>query len=177
MSYDSVILVDEDDNMLGTMEKMAAHTRSKLHRAISVFVFNTKGELLLQRRAQNKYHSAGKWSNTCCSHPRPGEKTKDAAKRRLKEEMGLECELDFVFRFVYHAELDNGLTEHECDHVYVGTSSVAPELNTQETDAFEYVRLERIKTDLADNPEKYTVWFNVCFERVMEYYNKIPEKK
>lgn len=177
MSYEIVILVDENDHIVGTMEKIDAHRSGKLHRAISVFVFNAKGELLLQQRAHNKYHSGGKWSNTCCSHPRPGEQTKDAAQRRLSEEMGLSCELEPAFNFIYNAELDNGLSEHEYDHVYIGTTSVEPQPNKLEVAAYKYLSLEDIESDLTRAPEKYTIWFRICFERVIKYYKELQDKK
>jgi isopentenyl-diphosphate Delta-isomerase len=171
MTYESVILVDKDDNVIGTMEKMAAHRSASLHRAISVFIFNNKGEILLQQRSPNKYHSAGKWSNTCCSHPRPGEQTIYAAQRRLKEEMGLECHLEYAFSFTYRAYLDNGLFEHEYDHVFFGTTDDRPAPNPQEAEDFVYLPAEEIEKALAQKPEDYTVWFKICFDRVMEHVN------
>src|ERR1700733_15003891 len=117
---EEVILVDETDTPLGKMEKMEAHRKALLHRAFSVFIFNSKGEMLLQRRAPGKYHSGGLWTNACCSHPRPGEETSQAAKRRLFEELGFTTPLEKIFDFTYKSEFDNGLTEHEYDHVYVG---------------------------------------------------------
>lgn len=173
MGYESVILVDQRDNALGTMEKAAVHRLGRLHRAISVFVFNADGELLLQQRAKNKYHSGGKWSNTCCSHPKPGELTGDAARRRLKEEMGLDCELEPAFSFIYHAELDNGYSEYEFDHVFIGTTSALPQPDELEVAAFSYRRLDDISLDMASSPEKYTVWFKECFGQVVKYYNQI----
>lgn len=176
MNYENVILVDEHDNMLGTMEKIAAHRAGKLHRAISVFVFNSKGGLLLQQRAEQKYHSAGKWSNTCCSHPRIGEKTPDAAKRRLKEEIGIECELSHAFSFIYNVDLGNGLSEYEYDHVYVGISDAEPQPNDNEVANFSYLSLKQTESDLFKNPEKYTIWFRICFDRVVKFYNELQKK-
>ncbi|MBS1521920.1 MAG: isopentenyl-diphosphate Delta-isomerase [Bacteroidetes bacterium] len=173
MNYESVILVDQHDNMVGTMEKIAAHRVGKLHRAISVFVFNSKGELLLQQRAAHKYHSGEKWSNTCCSHPRPGETAPDAAKRRLKEEMGLDCRLNYVFSFIYHADLGDGLSEHEYDHVYIGITDSTPQPDKDEVTGFTYSSLDEIESDLFQNPEKYTIWFNICFDRIVKGYHKI----
>ncbi|MBS1526927.1 MAG: isopentenyl-diphosphate Delta-isomerase [Bacteroidetes bacterium] len=170
MACENVILVDKEDTMMGTMEKMAAHRSAKLHRAISVFVFNAKGEFLLQQRARNKYHSGGKWSNTCCSHPRPGEQNIDAAKRRLREEMALECELKHAFSFVYRAELGNGLFEHEYDHVYIGTTDTLPIPNTDEVADFAYVSADQIERELFQKPDAYTAWFKMCFGRVMEHF-------
>ncbi|HVW12361.1 MAG TPA: isopentenyl-diphosphate Delta-isomerase [Mucilaginibacter sp.] len=173
MGYENVILVDQHDNMLGTMEKIAAHRAGKLHRAISVFVFNTKGELLLQQRAEHKYHSGGKWSNTCCSHPRLGENILDAAKRRLKEEMGLECQLDSAFSFIYNVDLDNGLSEHEYDHVYVGVTDMEPQPDEVEVAGFTYLPLNKTESDLFQNPDKYTIWFRICFDRIAKVYNQL----
>jgi len=171
MAYESVILVDEEDNMIGTMEKMAAHRLARLHRAISVFIFNSKGDMLLQKRAGHKYHSGGEWSNACCSHPRPGERTVDAAIRRIEEEMGMQCALEHAFSFTYRAALDNDLYEHEYDHVYIGTTDMVPVPNAQEVEGFVYLSPEEIERDLFQNPQLYTPWFKICFERVMEHFN------
>ncbi len=173
MSYESVILVDQHDNMLGTMEKMAAHRMCKLHRAISVFIFNPTGELLLQQRSQHKYHSGGKWSNTCCSHPRPGENTLDAAKRRLKEEMGIACQLDFAFSFIYNADLDDSISEHEYDHVYIGITDSMPKPDKEEVSGFAYLSLSEIESDLFQNPDKYTIWFRICFDQMVKGYHRL----
>lgn len=170
MTYESIILVDENDQMFGTMEKMAAHRLGKLHRAFSVFIFNSNGQVLLQRRAFHKYHSGGKWSNTCCSHPRPGEALKQAANRRLLEEMGLTCELSHAFNFIYHADVGDGIYEHELDHIFIGTTDTLPKLNPNEVAAFAYVSLENILYELKHSPEKYTEWFKVCFARVIKHY-------
>lgn len=176
MAYESVILVDENDHMTGTMEKMAVHRMARLHRAISVFIFNGKGEMLLQKRAASKYHCGGKWTNTCCSHPRPGELTADAAMRRLQEEMGLQCELEHIFSFIYHAAFDNGLYEHEYDHVFIGTTDKVPAPNPQEVEGFAYIGPEEVDRDIFQNPQKFTPWFKICFERVMEHF-KIKENE
>ncbi|MEO5946446.1 MAG: isopentenyl-diphosphate Delta-isomerase [Chitinophagaceae bacterium] len=162
-----VILVNEKDEEVGSMEKMQAHSEAKLHRAFSVFVFNSMNKLLLQRRASGKYHSPDLWTNTCCSHPRPGEKTIDAAKRRLKEEMGFETELEHAFSFIYEAELDNSLTEHEFDHVYFGLHDDMPAVNPEEVSEWKHETLEDISNDMKAHPESYTVWFKIVFERVM----------
>jgi isopentenyl-diphosphate delta-isomerase len=172
MASESVILVDERDNALGIMEKIAAHQLGQLHRAFSVFIFNSKGQLLLQQRAHDKYHSAGKWSNTCCSHPRPGEQNIEAAKRRLKEEMGLDCELLYGFNFIYRTTFSNGLCEHEFDHVFFGTTNASPAIDPQEVAAFAYMDLEEINDQLKQNPNQYTEWFKICFERVVDHYQK-----
>ncbi|MCX2451506.1 isopentenyl-diphosphate Delta-isomerase [Pedobacter sp. PLR] len=172
MTEEEVILVDENDNPIGTMPKLEAHLEGKFHRAFSVFVFNSAGELLLQQRAFDKYHSAGKWTNTCCSHPRPGELTADAANRRLKEEMGMACELSPVFSFSYRAELENGLIENEYDHVYFGRTDILPVPNPQEVADFKYITMEALELSLVHDPTVYTEWFKICFDQVIEQYRK-----
>ncbi|HKC67065.1 MAG TPA: isopentenyl-diphosphate Delta-isomerase [Bacteroidia bacterium] len=157
-----VVLVDEQDKELGTMEKMQAHVEGKLHRAVSVFIFNSKHELLLQKRADEKYHSAGLWTNTCCSHPRPDEAPEPAAHRRLKEEMGLTCNLKFAFTFIYKAHLDNNLTEHEFDYVYIGTTDNVPKQNPAEVADYKYISVNELDTDIKQHPAKYTEWFKIC---------------
>ena len=169
-----VILVDQNDVEIGTKEKMEAHRNALLHRAFSVFIFNSKGELLLQQRAIEKYHSGGLWTNTCCSHPFPGEKTDDAANRRLNEEMGLETNLEFKFKFLYKARLDNELTEHEIDHVFVGYSDEKPQLNVDEVGDYKYMTLENVQQSIAIDPELYTVWFKIIFS---EFMDEISTKK
>ena len=164
---EEVILVDKHDFEQGTMKKMEAHKNGgTLHRAFSVFVFNTKGELLLQRRALHKYHSGGLWTNTCCSHPRPGETVREAGHRRLEEEMGMQCKLVELFSFEYKAELDGGMTEWELDHVLLGLSDKEPSINEEEVAEFKYMPLDDIDEDLNKNPQNYTEWFKICFERV-----------
>ena len=172
MTSDYVILVDKNDSALGTMEKLAAHQLGKLHRAFSVFIFNNKGQLLLQQRAHDKYHSAGKWSNTCCSHPRPGEQNIEAAKRRLKEEMGLECELTYGFNFIYRTDFSNDLIEHEFDHVFFGTTDALPVINPQEVADYTFMSLDELNEKLKQDPDEYTEWFKICFERVIEHHKK-----
>lgn len=169
---EQVVLVDEHDNVLGTMPKMEAHEKAQLHRAFSVFVFNEAGELMLQQRAASKYHSPLLWTNTCCSHQRLGESSVEAGKRRLQEEMGFTCELEEVFWFVYKAPFDNGLTEHELDHVLVGTYTGDPVINSDEVADYKWMSLEAIKSDMNDHPESYTAWFKIIFE---EYYNRLIE--
>ena len=164
---EKVILVDKNDNEVGTMEKQEAHVKGLLHRAFSVFIFNDKNELLLQRRAVNKYHSGGLWTNTCCSHPRQNEKTKDAAKRRLNEEMGMRSTLIKQFDFIYKAKLDNNLYEHEFDHVFFGFTNDLPIINPQEVHEYTYKTLEDIGNEIKTNPEKYTEWFKICFREVV----------
>lgn len=172
-----VILVDQDDRETGVMEKIEAHREALLHRAFSVFVFNSKGELMLQQRALGKYHSPGLWTNTCCSHPRPGEDTEAAAHRRLQEEMGFDCTLTKIFHFTYKAPFDNNLTEHEVDHVFVGFSDELPSVNPDEVESFRFATLKDISLEMSKNPEMFTVWFQIAFERVAEYYLNRELKK
>ena len=159
MDEEWVILVDEQDRELGRMEKLQAHREGKLHRAISVFIYNRQGELLLQQRASDKYHSAGLWSNTCCSHPRPGENTLAAAERRLKEEMGWHCKLEHRYEFIYKASLDQDLVEHEYDHVFVGINDARPQLNSAEVMAYRWISPETLLQELQEEPGKFTYWF------------------
>jgi len=166
---EQIILVDDNDNEIGTMEKQEAHLKGKLHRAISVFIFNSKGDLLLQQRAISKYHSGGLWSNACCTHPRKGESTEKAAKRRLVEEMGMRCDLNFRFSFIYRAELTNGLIEHEFDHVYFGESDDEPILNAEEAENFKYENIYTLISNVKKNGSEYTEWFKICLEEVKKY--------
>lgn len=161
-----VVLVDELDQPRGTMEKLEAHKQGLLHRAFSIFIFNSKKELLLQKRASHKYHCGGLWTNTCCSHQRPNESTLEAANRRLKEEMGMTCELESTFTFVYKAAFDNGLTEHEFDHVLVGQTDASPDINLEEVDSFKYMGIEAIQKDLENNSHLYTPWFKIAIEKL-----------
>jgi len=170
---EKVILVDEMDNVVGEMEKMEAHKKGILHRAFSVFVFDAKNRLLLQRRAFGKYHSPGLWTNTCCSHPRIGESVLQAAHRRLNEEMGFDCPMDSVFTFIYQAKFDNGLTEHELDHVFIGFSNDVPLINTEEVDEYKWMTLPEIARSIRLNPESYTVWFRIAFEKVTGYLKEM----
>lgn len=161
---EKVILVNEKDDQLGLMGKMEAHQKAVLHRAFSVFVFNKKGELLLQQRALEKYHSPGLWTNTCCSHQRDGESNIEAGKRRLEEEMGFSCDLEEQFWFVYKASFDNGLTEHELDHVMVGHYDHDPKINKEEAASHKWMLLEDVKKDIDMRPELYTEWFKIIFK-------------
>jgi isopentenyl-diphosphate delta-isomerase len=170
---EKVILVDKNDNEVGSMEKHEAHAKGLLHRAFSVFIFNDKNELLLQRRALKKYHSGGLWTNTCCSHPRQKETTLDAAKRRLVEEMGMSCALKKQFDFIYKAKLDNNLYEHEFDHVFFGFSNEKPKINSKEVEEFTYKTLEDIRNEIKKKPEKYTEWFKICFKEVVKSHRNI----
>lgn len=161
------MLVDLHDNPIGEMGKMEAHRKGALHRAISVFVFNRQGEMLLQRRAEHKYHSGGDWSNTCCSHPRPGEPVAKAADRRLWEEMKLACDLSHHFSFVYRAEFDGGLVEHELDHVFIGICDDDPDPDPEEIAEYRWATVEAVRDEMTERSEDFTPWFRVCFERVV----------
>ncbi|MGB1042449.1 MAG: isopentenyl-diphosphate Delta-isomerase [Tenacibaculum sp.] len=167
---EQVILVDEFDNPIGLMEKIEAHEKALLHRAFSVFVFNDKKELMLQQRAAEKYHSPLLWTNTCCSHQRDGETNLAAGKRRLQEEMGFVCDLKEVFSFIYKAPFDNGLTEHELDHVMIGTFNDTPNINKEEVASYKWMSLDAIKNDIEKQPKIYTEWFKIIFK---ESYSKI----
>ena len=172
MSEEKVILVDKNDNQVGLMPKLEAHEKGILHRAFSVFIFNSKYELLLQKRASSKYHSGGLWTNTCCSHPREGEDILDAANRRLDEEMGIKTSLRKVYDFIYKAELDNQLTEHEFDHVFYGVFDNDPTLNKDEAEDFKWVDMETLNNDIIKNEDNYTVWFKIAFEYFYNYLKK-----
>jgi isopentenyl-diphosphate delta-isomerase len=161
---EEVILVNEADEPIGVMEKMEAHEKGLLHRAFSVFIFNSKNQMLLQQRALTKYHSGGLWTNACCSHPRPGEETLQAAKRRLKEEMGIETDLTFKTAFTYKTKFDNGLTEHEVDHVFTGYFNEDPKINTVEANNFKWQSIEEVKSEIISYPENYTSWFKIALE-------------
>ena len=171
---EQVILVNEKDEPIGLMGKMEAHEKGLLHRAFSVFVFNSKQEVLLQQRAACKYHSPNLWTNTCCSHPRAGETNQQAGERRLQEEMGLQVPLREVFSFIYKAPFDNGLTEHEYDHVLVGYSDAQPQINPEEVASWKWLSLEAIKEDILQAPERYTAWFKIIFE---EFYHHLLSKQ
>lgn len=169
MNTEFVQLVDLKDRPIGIMEKLEAHRKAELHRAISIFIFNSNGELLLQRRAANKYHSGNLWTNTCCSHPRPNESNTDAAVRRLKEEMGMYCPLQHQFSFTYMANLDNELSEHEFDHVFFGHSDAEPILNHDEASEWQYLSLDKTRSLILQNPSEFTEWFKIIFEKVNNY--------
>jgi len=169
MKEELVILVNEQDEQIGLMPKMEAHEKAVLHRAFSVFVFNDKNELLLQQRASHKYHSPNLWTNTCCSHQRDGESNLEAGKRRLQEEMGFVCELTEKTSFIYKAPFDNGLTEHELDHIMVGYYNDDPLINPDEVESFKWMTLEAVKNDIAENPGKYTEWFKIIFEKYYQF--------
>ena len=166
MIEDQVILVDENDEIVGEMGKLAAHQQGLLHRAFSVIIFNSRKEMLLQQRATSKYHSPSLWSNACCSHPKPGEKMIDAVNRRLIEEIGMQCEAQFSHRFHYKIAFENGLVEHELDHVFIGTSDAEPILNPDEVQAFKYVSMEELNADMQLNPANYTFWFHLIMKEI-----------
>lgn len=170
---EEVILVNEEDQPIGQMEKMEAHQKGLLHRAFSVLIFNSSEQVLLQKRASSKYHSGGLWTNTCCSHPRPGETVLNAANRRLMEEMGMTADLTERFHFIYKTDLDNDLVEHELDHVLVGQSDDLPKLNSDEAEDFKYIDLETLNKELKSSPENYTVWFKIIMEAYFDHEFKV----
>ena len=174
MKEEQVILVNENDEPIGLMNKLEAHEKAVLHRAFSVFILNSKNEVMLQQRAHHKYHSPLLWTNTCCSHQRAGETNIEAGKRRLFEEMGFKVELKELFHFIYKAPFDNGLTEHELDHVMIGYSNENPQINLEEVESWKWMKIEDIKADMTLNPAIYTVWFKIIFE---EFYHYIEEHK
>lgn len=169
MEEEKVILVNTKDEPIGLMPKMEAHKKAVLHRAFSVFIMNEKGETMLQQRAQDKYHSPLLWTNTCCSHQRDGETNIQAGKRRLMEEMGFSTELKELFSFIYKAPFDNGLTEHELDHVMMGHYNDSPQINPKEVEGWKWMQPSDIKQDIALNPDNYTAWFKIIFERFYDY--------
>ena len=173
MNEEMVILVDENDNKLGLMEKLKAHEKGVLHRAFSVFLLNKSNELLLQKRAFSKYHSPGLWTNTCCSHPRDNETIIEAANRRLAEEMGISSSMKPLLSFIYKAEFDNGLTEHELDHLVVGNFNGQPVINEEEVCDWKWENIDFLKKDLVDKPSIYTAWFKIIFEK---FYNSIKNE-
>ncbi|SEQ21397.1 isopentenyl-diphosphate Delta-isomerase [Flavobacterium urocaniciphilum] len=173
MREEKVILVDKYDNPIGLMNKLEAHEKALLHRAFSVFILNDKNELMLQQRAHHKYHSPLLWTNTCCSHQRENESNIQAGTRRLREEMGFETELKEMFHFIYKAPFDNGLTEHELDHVMIGYFNEEPIINKDEVESWKWMAIEDVKNDMVQNPDEYTIWFKIIFE---EFYHHFEEK-
>lgn len=171
MKEEKVILVNEKDEQIGLMPKLEAHEKALLHRAFSVFIFNKKNELMLQQRALNKYHSPGLWTNTCCSHQREGESNIEAGKRRLNEEMGFVTDLEETISFIYKAPFDNGLTEHEFDHVLVGYYDDEPKINLDEAASWKWMPLEDVKIDIGVHPELYTEWFKIIFNKFYQHIN------
>lgn len=174
MKEEKVLLVDTQDRVLGTMPKLEAHQKGVLHRAFSVFILNRQNALMLQQRAWDKYHSPGLWTNTCCSHQREGEDSLAAGKRRLQEEMGLEAPLTPLFTFIYKAPFDNGLTEHELDHVLLGYSEQSPNPNPQEVADWQWMPLKEVQRKLTEQPEQFTVWFKIIFERFYAHIKQHP---
>ena len=172
MNSELLILVDKDDNVTGTAGKMEAHEQGLLHRAFSVFIFNSSGQMLLQQRAMDKYHSAGLWSNACCSHPLAGEETTAAVRRRLKEELGFITATRPAFHFVYKVDFSNGLSEHEFDHVYTGIYDGEISFNPAEVMAVEYRSMEEIGRALATNPDQFTAWFHIAFPKISEWHTR-----
>lgn len=172
MEEEKVILVNSNNEPIGLMPKMEAHEKALLHRAFSVFVINSNNELMLQQRALQKYHSPGLWTNTCCSHQRDGEENIEAGLRRLQEEMGFETPLEYLFNFIYKAPFDNGLTEHELDHVMLGRYEGKPSINPEEVASWKWMDIDLIHSDLINNPADYTVWFAIIFDR---FYNHLKE--
>jgi isopentenyl-diphosphate delta-isomerase len=164
-----VILVDTNDEEIGLMPKLEAHQRGALHRAFSIFIFNSNGELMMQKRAFEKYHSGGLWTNTCCSHPITNEFIQKTANIRLMEEMGISCELKNISKFIYKAELENGLTEYEYDYLFIGYSNNVASINIKEAIDWKWMKIEDIKKDLILNPELYTAWFKPAFEHVLKH--------
>lgn len=177
MPVEQVILVDEKDNPVGVAEKLEAHQQGLLHRAFSIFIFNSKGEMLLQQRALHKYHSGGLWTNACCSHPDPCEETVAAAQRRLKEEMGFEVLVEKVFDLIYKTEVDNGLTEHEFDHVFAGEYNNPVDFNKNEVMDVCYKGMPEIRDSLRTHPEKYTPWFHLAFPGIEEWWSRRYKEK
>nr|WP_317631164.1 isopentenyl-diphosphate Delta-isomerase [uncultured Flavobacterium sp.] len=175
MVEEKVILVNEKDEPIGLMPKLEAHEKAMLHRAFSVFILNDMNEIMLQQRAAHKYHSPLLWTNTCCSHQREGETNIQAGKRRLKEEMGFGSELKELFSFIYKAPFDNGLTEHELDHVMIGYSNETPVINPDEVESWKWMSIEAVKLDIAKQPEIYTAWFKIIFDQFYHFLeaNKI----
>lgn len=169
MVEEKVILVDVNDKPIGFMNKMEAHEKAVLHRAFSVFILNDKNEVMLQQRASHKYHSPLLWTNTCCSHQREGETNIQAGKRRLFEEMGFEAPLTELFHFIYKAPFDNGLTEHELDHVMIGRFENEPNINLEEVASWKWMHIDAIKEDMVNNPSDYTVWFKIIFDKFYHY--------
>jgi isopentenyl-diphosphate delta-isomerase len=174
MLEEKVILVNENDEQIGLMEKLEAHEKAILHRAFSVFILNSKNEIMLQQRALQKYHSPLLWTNTCCSHQREGETNIQAGSRRLFEEMGFETPLKELFHFIYKAPFDNGLTEHELDHVMIGYYNEAPKINPEEVENWKWMAIEDVKKDMQNQPAIYTVWFKIIFD---EFYHFLEEHK
>lgn len=170
-----IILIDKDDKQIGTDFKIKVHKEGKLHRAFSIFVFNLQKNLLLQKRSSKKYHSGGLWTNTCCSHPSPGETILTAAHRRLKEEMGFDCDLKEIFSFIYRKKLDKGIVEHEYDHVLIGSFDKEPKINIMEAEGYKWVSLEFLTRDIKENPNNYSFWFKKCYSKVARIFKNLEK--
>jgi len=162
---EQVILVDEQDNAIGTMEKMEAHRKGVLHRAFSVVLFNSKGEILIQKRARSKYHSGGLWTNACCSHPLPGESMENATRRKLKQEMGIDLKTEYAYKFFYRTQMENNFIEHECDYVFTGIFDGEPAINTNEVEAWKFISPDQLRNEVNLNPEKFTYWFKLILNQ------------
>ncbi|HYC41303.1 MAG TPA: isopentenyl-diphosphate Delta-isomerase [Chitinophagaceae bacterium] len=172
MMEPNVILVDEEDRPVGVASKSEAHRDGLLHRAFSVFIFDREGKMLIHQRAADKYHSGGLWTNACCSHPRPGEETLDAARRRLVEELGISADLSFLFSFLYQSELGEGIWEHEFDHVFVGEYEGPLEVNAGEVSDHRYESMENVRQGIEETPEKYSTWFRLAFPKVFDWWKQ-----
>lgn len=166
---ENVVLITEQDEPIGLMEKQEAHVAGVLHRAFSVFIFNDKNELLIQQRAFEKYHTPGKWTNTCCSHPRDGETYEEGAMRRLQEEMGFTCPIEYQFNFIYKADVGQGLTEHELDYVFKGVYNEEPVINPEEVAAYKWIDFDELQQDIQNNPEQYTPWFRIILKEYLAH--------
>lgn len=173
MNSEFIIQVNESDEEIGTIEKLEAHQKGVLHRAFSIFIFNSKKELLIQKRAKNKYHSGGLWTNTCCSHPHPQEPIEKTLESKLMQEMGIKATFSHQFHFIYRCEFENQLIEHELDHVYFGFTDDKPQPNPEEAEDWKYVNMDDLKMDINSKPNDYTVWLQICFERVYELWKEI----
>jgi isopentenyl-diphosphate Delta-isomerase len=174
MQVHDIILVNEQDQEIGTMEKMEAHEKGLLHRAFSIFIFNSFGGMLLQQRALDKYHSSGLWTNACCSHPKPGEKIESAAHRRLKEELGFDVTITKAFTFTYQAHFDNGLTENEYDHVFIGIYDGKVKYNKAEVNKVRHIAIDKLQKEVDRTPELFTEWFKIALPHLREWLTKSP---
>ena len=172
MKRNNVVLVDENDNAIAEMEKLLAHEQGCLHRAFSVFIFNDKRRLLLQQRASHKYHGAGLWTNTCCSHPQWKEDVNSSAMERLNYEMGLQCDLKWIYSFIYNEQVENNLIEHELDYVFIGYSNQDPVLNKDEVQDYKWIYIDEILSDIKNNPSHYTIWLKQAFPELLSKINK-----
>ena len=166
---EQIILVDKEDNQIGTIGKLEAHKENKLHRAFSLYIFNSKGELLIQQRNKNKYHSGGLWSNTCCSHPRVEENIEESIHRRLEEEMGFDCKMEKIFNTLYQCDFDNGISENEFLHVFIGKYDGEVNANPEEADDYKWIDPKELLEDIEKNPDAYSYWFKKCIHRVLEH--------